>query len=497
MRNARLLFYLSVVLILSGVPAGLWAAEDLLEKGISEYKAENFEEALVILLKAKEQQPDSALASFYLGLTYKQVGKYKESAGSFEEAIKLPPSVQDAYPELIEMLYNMNELREAGAWIARAEKEGIRPATVAFLKGEVLAKEGRTGEAIGAFQKAKELDISLSQTADFQIALLYAKEKKFSEAKEVLKAVIAAAPATEIASFAREYESAMREMETRRPWRFTAGAAYQYDSNVVLTNDAGAVAVTGKSDRGLIASFRADYSNVLNEQWFLNAQYNLFTDSYSRIKSHNLIVNSLSVSPGLNIPSGAVTLPLYYSYTLLQGDAYMSYASVRPTWNVVLNPENILLLTAGYARRELLQTPVVPQENRDGNVYSLSVGYAHPFSGNKGLIAAGYEFSRDITEGINWTNTGNRIYVSGLFPLSEYVKLVVSGEAFLQNYTNVNSLADKERRDRIYFGSADVIWEISKMVKLNLQYSHTTADSNIHFYAYRRDMTIAGIEFNF
>ena len=66
-----------------------------LEQGIIEYRAENYEEAISIFQKIKQEQPNSSVASFYLGLTYKQTGDYKEGAKQFKDAVNLTPPVLD------------------------------------------------------------------------------------------------------------------------------------------------------------------------------------------------------------------------------------------------------------------------------------------------------------------------------------------------------------------------------------------------------------------
>ena len=137
------IYLIFMIFVPFGFVENLKAAEKFLDKGIAEYKAENFEEALELLIKAREQQSASSLAAFYLGMTYKQMGDLKEAAKNLKEAILLTPSVIDAYAELIEVLYNQNELKEAKDWIAKAEKEGIKPANISFLKGLVLSKENK------------------------------------------------------------------------------------------------------------------------------------------------------------------------------------------------------------------------------------------------------------------------------------------------------------------------------------------------------------------
>ncbi len=228
-RNLRFQFF-GILLLSFAFVSDLYAIENFLEKGISEYRSENYEEALELLIKAREQQPQSSEAAFYLGMTHKQMGNYRESYKNLKESVHLTPPVIDAYPELIEVLYYLNELKEAKIWINRAEKEGVKPAPVAFLKGLILLKEGKHTQAIEAFKKAKEIDPSLTQPADFQIAIAHAKEKRFKEANESLKAVISMDPVSELASFAKEYErSFSKTVQAYQAWRFLAGLYYQYN----------------------------------------------------------------------------------------------------------------------------------------------------------------------------------------------------------------------------------------------------------------------------
>lgn len=501
MRKSKVIFCLIFMFsVLGGLTANLRASENFLEKGIAEYKAENYEEALEFLVKAREQEPTSPEAAYYLGLTYKQVGKYKETAVQFRDAIHLTPSVKDAYTELIEVLYAMDQLKEAMDWVARAEKEGIKPANIAFLKGLILLKQGKTKGAIDAFNKAKEVDPGLAQPSDFQIAMAHAKEKRFAEAKESLKAVISIDPASEVASFAREYEKAfVKTLETYRAWRFTAGVAYQYSDNVVLKPSSAipGVLITGENDSSVITTFKIDYSPLLSGPWFFSGQFNFYANTYLSIKTYNLISPTITLMPGYNFQNGAVTLPLSYNYTWLHEREYQSVATVKPTLNIALTPDHIGQLSMGYARRDLLQRPLTEDENRDGNIYLLAAGYVHPFLRGRGVFSLRYEFSRDVTQGKNWDNIGNRFIPSLLVPVTDKVNFAISGDILLQDYKHVHSAFHVKRSDRTYSGSTGVIWEILKGLNLNLSYSHTTTDSNIDIYAYKRNVYTAGIEYTF
>ena len=488
----RALIALCVILVFA---VSALASEDLVKKGIAEYKAEDYEEAAATLTKAREEQPDSSLAAYYLGLAYKETGNFEGSAESFKAAVGLKPAVPDAYTGLIGVLYELNRLDEADGWIAKAEDRGIKLPRIFFLKGLILSKERKYGEALEAFREAKGMDRSLSQTCDFQIAMIYARERRVKEAEKSLKAVIAADPSSEVAAFAREYEKSIKGLEGYRQWRLQAGVAYEYDDNVVLNPSEAipGVLITGEKDSGIVGTFRLDYAPLPNGRWFFNGQFNVYSDTYFHTSSYNMVAPTVTLSPGYNFTTGAVTFPLVYSYVWLGGSGYESIFSVRPTYTKVLSPGNVGQLSAGYASRDIFEQYLDPDENRDGNIYSASAGYIHTFSGGKGVVNIRYEFSRDVTSGQNWTNTGHRIDASVLAPLSDTVRVVASGEAFLQNY-RFNSIFEVTRRDRTYSGSASIIWQFSKFFDLNLQYTHTTADSNIPLYDYSRNIYLAGIE---
>jgi pentatricopeptide repeat protein len=174
--------FLAVFLILAmGLTYAGWAQEKkptpTLERGIGQYKHENYEEALLTLKKAREEDPESSLAAYYLGLTYKQMQDYNEAIPHLKDAIVYTPKIQGALMELIDCCYQLNRLEEALRWIEEAESEGIRPSQVAFMKGLVLLKQDKDEDAIAAFKRAKEMDAAMSQASNYQIGLAYLKSK--------------------------------------------------------------------------------------------------------------------------------------------------------------------------------------------------------------------------------------------------------------------------------------------------------------------------------
>jgi tetratricopeptide (TPR) repeat protein len=499
MRKA-IIFLLFMVFIPFWFTENLKAAENFLDKGIGEFKAENYEEALQLLIKAREQQPESSMAAYYLGMTYNQMGEYRQASKHLRDAIRLTPSVKEAYPELIQALINLNELKEAKDWITQAEREDVKPGQITYLKGLILLREGKNSEAIDAFKKAKRMDSSLNQASDMQIAMALTKQRRFAEAKETLRAIISIDPLSEIGTYAREYEIAFDQgLKKYKSWWASAGIAYQYDDNVLLkpSRSIPDVLIRGQRDSSVITTLGFRYNPRLSEPWFFNAQYNFYADTHFSQHKVDFLYQTVSLTPGYQFPKGAITLPVAYSHVWLDRDQYMAVALANPTVSFMFLPNHIGQFSMGYMRREILHDPPDRYENRDGNILTVSPGYIYSFKNGKGLFMLKYEFSSDNTEGKNWENTGNQINLSLLVPVIDKLSFTISGEMFLQDYQHTHTFFGMKRSDRTYYGAAGMRWEVLNGLNLNLQYSHTHADSNISVYEYKRNIYTVGFEYIF
>lgn len=495
-----IVYLFNIIAVLLILTSNLYAYEDLLNKGIAEFRNENYEEAIDMFLKAKEQQPESSTPSYYLGLIYKQLGNYAEAANYLTNAVSLSPLVKDIYIDLADIFYNLGKFSTAREWLVRAEKEGVRPANSAFLRGLILLKEGDNAGAIEVFTKAIEADKSLTQAATFQIAIAYSNDRRLTKARETFKVAVMIDPTTDLAGYAGEYEKALAaSMEEHRNWRLSAGAAYAYDDNVVLKPSAliPALEITGEKDSSISASLKADYSPLIEGPWFFTGQYYLSANTYFNNNTHNLITQNIGLMPGYIFKQGAVTLPLAFTYVWLHEKEYMSLISVRPTLNISLIPGQTGQVSVGYAFRKMLQAPLDIEEDRDADMVSASLGYIIPIAEDKGVLNLRYEFSRDFTKGQNWDNTGHKASAGLLVPLTDKVKFTLTLEAFQQDYKYTNTAFDIKRKDTTYSGMAMLAWNIYKTLNFNLQYAHTTAESNVAVYGYNRNIYTAGLEYGF
>ncbi|MEI7672202.1 MAG: tetratricopeptide repeat protein, partial [Deltaproteobacteria bacterium] len=312
------------VVFFAGV-SSTWSQQPVtLEEGIRQYQLENYEEAVEVLTKVRANNRASAAAAFFLGMAYKQVMEYLKAVDNLQDAVTLTPPIKEALIELVDVLYQIDRLDDAGKWIAVAEKEGFSPARTAFLKGMILSKENNNTGAIAAFENAKQIDPALSQAAEFYIGVSYMKDRKLEKARERFQAVVQHDALSDLAAFARQYQSVLEQaIEQDRPLRLTVGILGGYDTNMVSKPMDAAVAgdITDEKAMVLSSSVRLDYVPKLDGPWLFNAQAAVASTVNSKhTHSHDSFANSFSMAPGYNFGTFAVNFTASYTNALLRSD---------------------------------------------------------------------------------------------------------------------------------------------------------------------------------
>lgn len=486
---------------LAVTPSQAPAAESpSLEEGISLYRQENYDEALPLLQKARRENPSSSLAAYYLGITYKKLQNYKEAKAYLIDAVSLTPKIKEALLELIETLYQLGETKEAEKYIEIAETGKIKEAQTAFLKGLVLLKGGDNLGAVAAFEKAKQLDSSVSQAADYQIGLAYLKEKRFKEAKSVFRDVIVLDPNSNLADFSDEYVKAIkRKEEAEKPYRITVGAYGEYDTNVLLKPSDATVAtdISDEADWREVYTGLGEYRLKVTDRFSVTPQFSFYRAHQNDLGILNVTSYTATVTPNYNIDKGTIGIPVGYNYTEVGESKYLTTLSVTPTLNYLLGKTNMAQFNFKYQKNNFSRSPIIPDEDRDSNFFAGGLGWYHFFAENRGFFGARYELNKDDTEGSNWRYLGNRFDATILYPFWERFKASLAGEIFLQDFDKTNSIFGEERDDQVYTVSSMLAYNFWKAAELQFRYTFVKDKSNISVYDYDRSIFSLGLEYKF
>lgn len=498
-KNLFLRLFLAAVIILAR-PVFLTAAgNSSLEQGIALYQRENFDEAQKLLQQARKEDPASTRAAYYLGITQKRLQQYPEAKNNLLDAVTLNPKIKEALPELIEVLYELGETREAGKWIAVAEKGSVRPAQTAFLKGLVLSKEGKNSAAIESFNQAKDLDKGLTQVCDYQIGLAYAKGQSFSDAQRAFEEVIALDPNSDISAYADEYSKALaKRAKYDKPLQLTAGFFTEWDTNVVLrpseTNSASDIGDEG--DFREVATAGASYNQKLSDAFRLRYGYDLYYANQTDLNDFDVNSHTFSLAPSYNTRNVSYSIPVQYNMTLVDSnDLFLSSVTVNPQANFKITDRQIGQAGIKFQQKDYYSDIVDGSEDRDGFRVAPGLGWFYLLPEDKGSFGLRYEFDVDNTDGQNWDYVGHRITPSFQFPVPRVAKLkcTLAADLFTQSFRHNNIFFNEKREDQSYTLSSLLSYELTSNLDLQFRYTYVDHKSNIPIYEYDRHVFSTGV----
>ncbi|MDA8339631.1 MAG: tetratricopeptide repeat protein [Nitrospiraceae bacterium] len=512
------IFLLSVFFLIS--PCVLFAGEDFFEKGISEFKAENYEEALAFFERAYKEKPNDPRITSYLGLTHREMQNYPEAVKFFKETLSLDPKAAEVKLLLSDVLLGVFNYEEALSVIEAAINEGVRPAQSQFLKGQILLKLKRNAEAIEAFKKAKELDPSLAQQADFHVATVYIQEKEFKKAKEVFKGLMTVDPTSDWALFSKDYLDAIEKMPP--PYRLILGVGLQYDDNVLANPiDESLVDITKQEDWKRIYSLLGEYTVYEKGPWNIRASYALnvtqhFEKDYpkknggEKIFSQDTVSHTFSIMPSYNTETGVTSLLLSYNYLEVDYIKYKQSFTVSPSYTFIIKGNNLGQVFFKYRKDEFnfeynkrkFGAYLNKAEDRDASYFALGVGYIYTFKKGNGLFNVRLEGDINDADGPNWDYTGAKVSSGLLYPfIDNKFRANIFAEVYRQNYSNVHSIYKRiprnTRKDDNYTVQTSLTYNIMKPLDISVGYAYMKTLSNIDVYEFKKNLYTVSLEYRF
>jgi tetratricopeptide (TPR) repeat protein len=162
------------------------AQEDAFQRGLRALKENRLEDALADFTAAEREQPENARIRNFRGILLVQTGKKTEAAGEYQEAIRLDPSLEDAYRNLGFLRWTEHQLQPAREALRHAVELSPDDSFAHYYLGRVELDARQYEQAF------HELDISrqpLPATPDFlmQAATGYAALGRPAEARKALE----------------------------------------------------------------------------------------------------------------------------------------------------------------------------------------------------------------------------------------------------------------------------------------------------------------------
>ncbi len=145
-------------------------AKDLYKRyyklGYQSYSRRDYEKATEYYKKSAQLKPDFSKAHYWLGRTYREMGRYQEALEEFKEALRLDADSAEeisAWPfEYIATLFHQSQYEEAIRWIEEISEVDIRSLYIAkkahLWLGRIALKTGDYRKAEAELTSALEAD---------------------------------------------------------------------------------------------------------------------------------------------------------------------------------------------------------------------------------------------------------------------------------------------------------------------------------------------------
>lgn len=417
-------------------------------------------------------------------------------------AVSLQPTLKNALIELIDLLYQCDQIEDAKKWIVIAEQQSVNPAQTAFFKGLVLLKESKDpAAALASFEEAEKLDPSLAQTVKYQKAMAHMQMKKYGAAKDFFKQIVTREPGTDLAGFANEYIDVLtRKEDADRLFHGSLGYAVQYDTNVVFRpeNDLLATNVNKDKDWRHVFTAQGDYTVKPTDKFSFKAGYSFYGTRQFDLHFYNMMSYDIPIQPTFNFNKVAVAFPMHYNYVTVNGKTYLTTVGLSNVNNFQLPGARMFQTQLQCNSKDYHWAIINPDDSKKGHETLAAVGI-YQFFGKRqeGFMSLRYALNYEDTKGHNWNYVGNRVTFAAVVPLVEKLKWNFVADVFHQDFTGINSNYDKKRTDNVFTVSNLLAYEFMKNTELQLQYTHVYDAASIGVYKYGKDVYGVGAKYRF
>jgi len=501
-------------LIFLGV-AGLWSpspawpseqSQRLYNAGVIPFHAGRYDAALPLFQQAAETDAQDYLAVYYLGVTYGKLEKYEASVPHLEKAVALRPDFIPARQDLAVSYFHLQRYQDAIRHLEEAEQRDPQNGLLHYYKGLCYYRLNEPAAAIPALTTAAKLEPLIRYKAHYYVGLSYLTQDKPQEAQQALQ-IVTQSPDTDLAfraaNLITEINKQSQAPGADKRWQLRVGVGSQFDSNVVLQPDDGAVPgqISDKEDFRFTFSFGGRYDLWRTSSTYLMADYSFYQTVHTDISDFDLqshlfrLIGAWAVSRSLNVGLEGGT-----NYFRVGNDDYLHEIYGLPFVSFFAKPWAYTYLSYRLTNEDYLTSFF--DSARDGITQTMAVRQYFLLDEFDRYLFLGYQYEVDspgLRVGNDFEYDGNQVEVGVRSPLP----FDLVGEATYSfrnkdyNFANSRTNFTRERNDDMHNVLLILRRKLTPYLEVNLSYSATVNNSNIDDFQYDRHIVSLGFDFVF
>jgi Tfp pilus assembly protein PilF len=400
-----------VVLLCSFLaPASAPASEQselLYSRGLVEFHAGRYEQALQLFEQAVQADPKDAYALYYRGVTRGRLGNYGGAVQDLRSTRGIKPDLDQAAFELGIALVQTGQDAEAVPALEQAQHDVALDPQASLFLGLAHVRLRQADAARENLQRAAARDPELQVPARYYQGVAEYQARNWTAAEENFSYVAKTSPDSEMGKEATAILEKIRAGEAVRPnvkpYDVYGGVGLQYDSNVKLApSDDALKDAFGLNNQGdfrttFLAGGRVIPLRLEREAWAaeLSLGYEFFQSLHFRLDDFNLQDHRPYVQAVANVNRFQMGFLGRYDY-YLQGsglNSFLSQGTTLPWFGVAEGSFGRTEVFFRWRRRDFLRQPV--DGLLDSNNYSpgfIQYGY---IGGPEQYVWIGYRYDRE------------------------------------------------------------------------------------------------------
>jgi tetratricopeptide (TPR) repeat protein len=488
-------------LLLASAALASEQSERLNTRGVVEFHAARYAEALRLFDQAVQADPDDPYGRYYRGMTRGRLGDYAAAVEDLRAALAKKPDLEQAPLELGVALVQTGAYRDAIPWLEQAQKSADIAAQASLFVGIAHLRLGETAAARPALTRAAVADSSLEVPARYYQGVADYLDGQLAAAEAHFSYVASANPSSDMGREAVAFLSQIHAGGPRRRYYLYGVAGFEYDSNVVLapSNEAikSSLGISKQSDGRAVLEAGGTYAPWRSEHTALTLGYDFYQSLHFELDRFNLQDHRPSAQFVVNAGRYQFGILGRYDFYLLRTDSFLQEGTALPWVTVSAGSAGRTEIFFRLRRRDFLKAPF--SGLLDSFNYSPGVRQYLYLGAPERYLVLGYRFDREDPinqRGDQFAYDGNEVNggIGWTFParLSVEAEYAYRHEGYAE--ASAQPVGSDRRRDDDHQVIVALHEDLSDRVRVTGAYLATFDSSNQALFDYNRHVGSVTLE---
>ncbi|HUI27225.1 MAG TPA: tetratricopeptide repeat protein [Candidatus Kryptonia bacterium] len=382
----------------TGVARASEQSKRLTSRGLVEFHAEHYAEALQLFEQAVGDDATDVYARYYRAVTRGRLNDVDGAMADLRAVLAAKPDLDQAALELGVLLVQADHYREAIPWLQQAQRSSELDAQASLFLGIAQLRLVQTDDARASFERAAG-DPKQQLAARYYLGVVEYQAGNWPKAAEEFNAVVAAQADSAMGREAALFLTRIRQGRGGlRPYAVYGSLGFQYDSNVALAPSDNvikqAAGISSQADGRVTLAAGGTFVPLRNDWAQLAFGYDFYQSFHFDLTKFNLEDHGPSIQFGANAGWAQFGVLARYDYYLSQSPeiSFLQEGTALPWLTIPEGERGRTEILVRVRRRDFKQAAFW---SRDAFNYAPSFKQYFYLGSIERYVQIGYQFDRE------------------------------------------------------------------------------------------------------